>query len=254
VRSITDLAEFLEDAAGPYAVLAIEESTRMAAYRATRIRAARLMTRINHNFPATTELDEVMTLLRWASRLKVWLMRSQFRLCTQTLEASFGSPLTTLRSADGLAISREMTTTLSELVDQHAKGEARGRLAAPVGLAFNKLAGKWAKERLQNTPGKAVVRATSRPHGTLPDWTRAVHPWQPQLEAPVWLRSAAQRIGPESRQLLTMRFGWDDAGSPPRTLDWCMSTLGWSRIRAVRAERLAMREALIAVRDMERSA
>jgi hypothetical protein len=33
-----------------------------------------------------------------------------------------------------------------------------------------------------------------------------------------------------------------------------MSTLGWSRIRAVRAERLAMREALIAVRDMERSA
>ncbi len=249
VRGRTEVAEFLEDAAGVYATLAIEESTRVAAYRATRIRAARLMVKINQNFPATTELDEIITMLRWASRLKVWLMRSQFRLCMQTLEAAFATPLTGLRSGEALAISREMTGVLSDLVDQHAKGEARGRLAAPVGLALNKLAGKWVKERLHNSPGKAVVRATSRPHGVLPDWTRAVHPWQSDLEGPEWLRRAARKISPELGRLLVMRCGWDEVGSPPRTLEWCMSTLGWSRIRAVRAERLAMHEALMAVRE-----
>ncbi|MBU6413520.1 MAG: hypothetical protein KGS45_08600 [Planctomycetes bacterium] len=249
VRGITDLADFLEDAAGPYSMLAIEETTRMAAYRAARMKATRQMSRINHNFPATTELDEIITLLRWASRLKVWLMRSQFRVSVQTLESTFGAPLTGLKSADGLAIAHEIVTTLSDLVDQHAKGEARGRLAAPVGLAMNRVAGKWMKERLRPSSGKASPRATARPHGTLPDWTTRVSPWQPTVDAPLWLRQVLPGLSAHARELLTLRFGWDGLGSPPRTLECCMSTLGWSRIRAVRQERKAMREALTIVRN-----
>lgn len=248
VRGITDLAEFLEDAAGPYSVLAIEESTRMAAYRAARIRAGRLIRGINHNFPATTELDEITTLLRLASRLKCWLMRSQFRLSVQTLEATFGTPLTGLRSADGLAISREMIALLSDLVDQQARSEPRGRLASPVGLAMNKLAGKWQKERLHTAQGKAAPRATVRLSGTLADWTLSVHAWQSTLDGPRWLRDVLPQLTPDSRQLLKIRHGWDEQGAPPRTLEWCMGALGWSRIRAVRQERKAMHEALTVIR------
>lgn len=248
VRGVTDLAEFLSDAGGTFSVLAIEESTRMAAYRATRVRAARLLRGINHNFPATTELDEIVTLLRWASRLKCWLMRSQFRLSVQTLEASFATPLSGLRSSESLAVCREMILLLSDLVDQQARSEPRGRLAAPVGLAMNRLAGKWLKERLQTLPGKAAVRATSRPSGTLPDWTQHVHVWQRDIEGPEWLRRVVPRLTSDSRQLLTLRYGWDEQGTPPRTLESCMSTLGWSRIRAVRQERKAMHEALTLIR------
>jgi len=248
VRAHTDLADFLEDASGPYSSLAIEESTRAAAYRGARVLAARKYAALNHNFPGTIELDEIITLLRWASRLKAWLMRSQFRLCVQTLEATFGTPLTGLKSADALALTGEMLGLLSDLVDQHTRSEPRGRLAAPVGLAMNKLAGKWLKDRLRTAPGKAAARATTRPSGRLDDWTTRLNPWQPALDPPRWLRGVLPGLAVQSRELLVLRFGWDDAGSPPRTLDECMKILGWSRIRAVRAERAAMHEALTLIR------
>lgn len=249
VRGVTELGAFLDDAAGPHATLAIEESTRAAAYRACRVRAARVHAGLNHNFPGSSELDEIITLLRWASRLKAALVRAQFRLCTQTMEAAFQTPLTGLKSADALAMSTELLAMLSDMVDQHTRSEPRGRLASPVGLAVNKLAGKWQKERLSAGPGKAAPRATARPSGALPDWTARLNPWQRDLDPPEWLRSVLPRLSPASRELLTLRFGWDQAGSAPRTLDACMAALGWSRIKAVRAERSAMHEALVLVRD-----
>lgn len=254
VRGIIDLSAFLEDAAAPYTSLPIEESTRAIAYRAARIRSARLYASLNHNFPGVSELDEIITLLRWASRLKASLVRSQFRLSLQTLEATFGTPLTGLKSADALALVGELLSTLSDLVDQHTRSDTRSRLAAPVGLAINKLAGKWLKDRLRTAPGKAAPRATSRPTGTLPDWTMHLNSWQPVLEPPSWLRPVVPRLSAPSRELLMLRFGWDDAGSPPRTLDACMPILGWSRIRAVRAERHAMHESLSLIRRDQRGA
>lgn len=244
-----DLAEFLSAAKRPTVPIGVEETARLAGYRQLVKKAAETIAKLDQHFPRSSEIDEAQTMLRWAARLKAALIHSQFRLITQNLEASLELDLTMLKSNLLRNLLFSSIQAAAETVDLHAftQASSRGRLAAPMALAINRLAVRWEKEHASELHLPAGARASSRllPGIAIEDWTLQVASWQKAVEPDARLRAASERIGQSQRDLLAMRFGWGDG--PPRMLGECAKVLKVSSIKIARLERDALAAAYAAL-------
>lgn len=241
-----DLAEFLAAAKRPTVPIGVEETARLAGYRQLVKKAAEVIAKLDQHFPRSSEIDEAQTMLRWAARLKAALIQSQFRLITQNLEASLELDLTMFKSSLLKKLLFASIQAAAETVDLHAftQASSRGRLAAPMALAINRLAVRWEKEHASElhaaAPTQSGSRALSRllPGIAIEDWTLQVAPWQKVVEPDARLKTASERVSKPQRELLVMRFGWGDG--PPRMLGECAKLLKVSSIKIARMERDAL--------------
>jgi uncharacterized protein YoaH (UPF0181 family) len=224
-----------------------EESARLAAYQYLRAEAARLIEKLDRLQPSASAVDRAETLLRWASRLKAELVRSQFRLMLDTLAARLGKPIEEVGAQAVLRILTGAIGRIGDVVDAHdaAKG---GRLAGAAGLALDRYATQVVRE-LTPPDGSARRAVAVIPQGLpMPAWERAVSPWQAFLEPDARLLPAirAGRVPQREATVLLLRFGWD--GGPPRTLAELAAELKISRIRVLQVEQRAIAAGLAAAR------
>ena len=225
--------------------IGVEERARLAAYQHLRTRAAELTFGLDRLFPAAITLDQIETYLRWAARLKVELVRSQFRLIVETLEGRFERKLEDVPRSKMPRLLMDAVRTVGEVIDGVDPSHA-GRLAAPVGLALDKLAVRWIKDLAPVTlpPGTRLRASPLLPNAPdVEDWSRTIAPWQRWLEPHFRTRDAVEKgLVPEvERDFLSRRFGW--YGGPPRTLSELGDAFGLSPIRVVVFEQRALRGA-----------
>lgn len=214
-------------------------------------RAAGIAATIDRLHPEPTKIDECFTMLRWATLLKIVLMRSQLPLLVSTIESVLDTPLEL--APLGAAKLREMMeaglAALSEGVN-HFDAAKGGRLAAPAGLALNRAITRVARSAAgaEKIVAAGKTRAVARPSMEMQigAWERAVDPWQRQIELDARLRGVLVAMESADRRVIERRAGWD--GSPPMTLAQLAKDLKTTPMRAAMLERRAIRIARAALR------
>lgn len=202
---------------------AAEEAARAKAFCLLRRQAALALAKVDRLHPSAVAVDEVERLLLWAARLKAELVRGQGLLLLRTVESHFGRGLESLPAAAGAGLLLAGLAAVGEAVDRHDPFRG-GRLAAPAGLALNRVVAKFAQGQLRGPggPGEAAaaggttraapIRVPERAEAALPDWTRTVAPWQAFLEADPRLAGVLPRLAPPHATLLAARFGFGAFG------------------------------------------
>jgi hypothetical protein len=231
------------------------ERARAAAYWHLRRQAAALIAALPPHSPHTTDLDRIETLLRWGSRLKAELVRSQLSLILKTIHSRLDRELTSAPRAVGRSLVVLCIDTVIDATEQFDPARG-GRLASPCAVALNKAVSHWALGPgapwlSAATPARASPRLDPATID-LPDWTGRVDPWQAWLEPDPRVRpmAVAQPPAPTlpepDRSLLLRRFGWDAAGAsaPPATLADVAANLKMTLMHATRVEHRALRLAL----------
>lgn len=213
--------------------------------------AAAIAGTIDRLHPEPTKIDECFTMLRWATLLKIALMRSQWPLLVSTMESVLGTAIESVPV--GATKLREMAqagiVALSEGVNQFeaAKG---GRLAAPAGLAVNRAVTRVARTLAgaEKSGAAGKVRAVARPSMEmgLGAWERAVDPWQGAIEMDARFGKVLVAMEARDRRVIERRAGWD--GMAPVTLAQLAKELKTTAMRAAMLERRAIRVARAALR------
>lgn len=153
--------------------------------------------------PGGEPLDRIETDLRWASLLKVELIRGERPLIVRTLEERAGSRLLELTPAE---IRRWVAAAFHEAAEAVDRFDPfkRGRLATPISLALARgLSG------LRPSASSRRAQPTTLP---IEDWSRGVCAWQSWLDAPARLRRIVSRDA-----AINHRFGL--RLGPPLTLE-----------------------------------
>jgi hypothetical protein len=198
------------------------ERHRASAYWILRAECARLIGALPKHNAAAGACDEIETRLRWASRLKAELVRSQQALVFKTIRAGLGAEITSLSRSAAAALLAACIEALIEGTGQFDPTRG-GRLAAPVGLALNRAVTRWAKgspEPARNGVGLRAVTFTDPEGIAIDDWTRRVDAWQTALEPEARARKSLSGIEPERAKFLKGRFCWGEGEGtgPPRTV------------------------------------
>jgi len=251
-----ELLGFIHAARAKRPPLGVEERSRLVAYHFLRFESSRLVTALSRLHPSAVAIDKAETMLRWASRLKVELVRSQLRLMLETVESRLGRPAEQWPAGAAPVLLLEAIHRLGEAVDTF--DPFRGaRLASAAGLVVDRLAAKWAKD-LDHILGAEVRRATViLPAGiVIADWTHDVSRWSRFVEPDLRVREAVNRgtLHPDHTAFLSARFGWGGVGGvgaaggggdggPPRTLADMAEALRVSSVKAAILERRALGEA-----------
>lgn len=214
---VTTLGALLSLAAEVPPPVAVEERSRLAAALAARGEALALIQQLDRLHPQAGLLDEIETLLRWASRLKAALLRVELRLIMRTVELRLGCPLAELPPGAPRRLVREVMSAAGHAIDGMDPGRA-GRVAGAVGLAVDRCATKWSRARLPDRPATHATPVLT-PDEPVDDWSRRLDPWQSALELNERLEAAVRREagrGEPGAHLLALRYGL--GGGAPLTL------------------------------------
>jgi RNA polymerase primary sigma factor len=245
----TDLAALVASARVRTVMGPKQEHTLLQRYASLRLTATAWTGSTPHANPQSEPLDVAETCLRWASLVKVELMRPLLTLAVETVEAVLERPIETLGATDVSELLRIQLSVLAESID-HADPSRTGRLAGAAALALSTAASRWAKTRARASTKAGSRASVSLPAGlATPDWTRNVASWQGWLEPDARIRGQLDRMPAQSAALLRLRFGW--SGERPRTQTEAAARLGLSRIALPRAERAAIRLSLELARGIK---
>lgn len=203
---------------------AIPERARAGAIPVLLAQAATAIAALSPHHPTPGTLDEIETLLRWASRLKAELVRSQLSLLLKTIAGQLGQDLVSLPRSVSIGLLDDCLVALGEAVDRFDPHKG-GRLAAPCGLALSRVVSHWQRRLSQPAPGASKALAYTNPDQVeLRDWTLTVSPWQAWLEPPAGLRERLPQAPSLAQELLALRHGW--LGGPPITIAAAGARLG----------------------------
>jgi RNA polymerase primary sigma factor len=195
-----------------------DERARARFRRRLLIRAGGRLAELPSSAVSPSALDKIETDLRWASRLKAELVRSMLAVLLRAIEATTGVPMERCRPAAAISLVRAGLGALIEGVEafEPARG---GRFAGAAAVPINREL-QAAMRSLGTDAATLAGRASTRLETlALPDFTRALDPWQAWLEPPPWIvRSAALRStqGDADARLVIDRFGLE---GPPLTLE-----------------------------------
>ncbi len=222
-----------------------DERTRLVAYHFLRHRVLESIRSLDRAHPQAQTIDRAETFLRWASRLKVELMRPHIPVMLDTIEGRLGRPLADTPLPAVVRILSLSWQNMGRVIDMGDPLRS-GRLAAAIGLSLDRVFAKWVREQPVGTLSAAPGKATPRPPaGTVvADWTRTVSPWQVWTELPerVVRLLEADRLDPDEAALLRSRYGL--GGQQPLTVSEWAERVGQSPIRAAILEHTAYGNAL----------
>lgn len=188
----------------------LTERTRAFAYWTLVARAQGTARALDRTRPAALAVDRVVTDLRWASQLKVELIRAEQLLLLRTVEVQLGTPLLELPPDRARVLLARGIAALSAAVDRF--DPTAGRVAGVASMELSRVVTRWQAE--QATVGASPARAQPITPLPLEDWTRSVSPWQPWTNPPAHLLGTLPRLSDSERTLLTARYGFN--GSQPR--------------------------------------
>ncbi len=222
---------------------AARERALSAAYLLLRFQAAGEISRLGRSPKVLGEggIDWIETRLRWASRLKAELVRSQLGLMLRVIESHFEKPLTSFAGAIAAELVHALSLALFEAIDRHDPFKG-GRLAAPAGLALNRAAARWLELHPPEAgahAGRAATRGAA-PNVRLDHVWRQLAPWVDWLEPPTGVRERIDTVRGRGREVLIARLGWDTR--PPRTAEQTAAELSMPVQSVLRTERIAMRQ------------
>lgn len=219
---------------------AADEAARAVAHQYLRFSAKRMLERLSDTDPNPTRLDEIETRLRWASLLRVELVRAELGLLGPAIERGIGRPLDRIpphRLRPLLAVGLR---AVGEAADRFAPFHG-GRLAAAVSLRLSRAI----TAAIEDDRGP-LAGAKRRPATTheAPDFTlmRPSVAWSAWLTPLPGLRDAIGRLEGRDRLILGRRTGFD--GEAPETITRLADRLDTTRMHAARYERAAIREAV----------
>lgn len=251
-RGETDVLEFVQAAKITSAPDIIRERSIAAAYQVLVVRAASAIAGLPAHSASAILVDRIETDLRWAARLKAALVRSQLGQLVRTFESSLERPLEDVRTSLLVPLIKEGIAALGQAVDSFDPRRG-GRLAAPAGLALNRVMVQRLKSVTREVAGSSErPRASARLLTSSPiaDWTRSVAPWQ-QHDGRHWLepdgrvRAGLGSLAESERELLVSRFGWS---GPPLTHVEIAEQLETTSMRIAQMERRIARRAIEAAR------
>jgi hypothetical protein len=235
---------FLASARGVGPVVAIEEKARLAAYQHLRTLCMVQVRGLHRLFPRTIALDSIETMMRWAARLKVELIRSHLKQMIETLEGRMNRTMEDLPRTSMPRMLMEGVQSMGEVIDGFDSSRG-GRLAAAISLAMDKHAVRWLKE-IKPVVVVGRLRASPLLPNTfdLPDWSLLVCPWQRWLEPHHRVRLACEHPGFDVAmgEFLRHRFGW--YGGPPRTLAELSEQFNFTLVRTAIHEQRALYAAM----------
>ncbi len=235
---------FIAAARGAGAVVAIEEKARLAAYHLLRRRCLEEIAGLHRLFPRTMALDRIETMMRWASRLKLELIRSQLRVMIDTVEGRLSRRMEDLPRTSMPRMLIEGVQRIGDAIDGFDPSRG-GRLAGAVSLAMDRHAARWQREV---KPPVVVGRLRASPllpnMFDLPDWSVLVNEWQRWLEPHPAVRRACDAGLPDAAaaDFLSRRFGWH--GGPPATLVSLAEHFDFALVRAAVYEQRSLHRAL----------
>ncbi len=260
------------------------ESARAVAYAFLRYRALAAIRALPRHGVSVAVIDAIETDLRWASRVKVELVRSQLPTALRSIRARLGGrgpdAISPRGPAGGPALIDACIDALVEAVDRFDPFKAiagGGRLAAPAAIAVNRALTRWLQAA--ESSGRGLVGAgtgdgkggglAAHKSDTVPigDWTLRVDPWQAWLELPESLARVARAVAAESGpakakaarrehddlRLIRVRAGFMPEGDPPRTLQEAATILGLTAQGVAARERRIIGAAVSAGRPPKRS-
>lgn len=230
------------------------EKDRATAYWVLRGRASEVIAAMPLHQVGAGACDEAETLLRWASRLKAELVRSQLGLIPKQVRAATGRELTNFPRAAVGGLMEECVGAIIEAVEQFDPTKG-GRLAAPVGMALTRTMARWVKSHGTGlAPGKAQP-STDPAALALGDWTARVDLWQARLEPDRRVRQVVDGLGAAHQSFLRERFGWasgDRGAGPPRTIAAMAPERGLTLHHTTALERESIVAAVRAYREAHR--
>lgn len=245
----TRLGRFLESARVRTVPVKAEEMARGVAYRFLLWRAAGTLAGINHLHPSAIGLDAAETDLRWASRLKAELVRSQVPLMLQIIEGRLGFGFGGRRPTEIASLLADLIRSVSDVVesfDPFRASASGATLAGSVSVAITREAARWA-HRVSAPSDHGRATAVFSYDLPMEDWTRGLNPWQVLLEPDERIRQILHILPPAHSDFLTTRHGW--SGAPPATLAQIRRTLGLTPMKAALLERTVLRDALSVCRS-----
>ncbi len=192
------------------------ERARARAFRGILARAAAGLAALPNRSPRRSDLDRVITDLRWAARLKAELVRSEHMLLLKTIQTQLGREILELPSALAAELYGLCVDSLIGAVERFdpAKG---GRLSAPAGLALSRAVSRFAAEHGALLKGSGRAMAIGNPAKVrLEDWTRKVADHQAFTEPDPRISGALVLLDASDAAFLRSRFGYDI--SPPTAL------------------------------------
>lgn len=235
---------FLAQARATPPVIAVEEKARLDAYFHLRSVALKETAALHRLFPRTTALDAIETHLRWASRLKLELIRAHLRSLIDTVEGRAGRPIEDLPRTSMPRMLVQGVQQIGEAIDAFDPTRG-GRLAGPVGLAMDKHAMRWLRE-LKPTVVVGKLRASPLLPNILdlPDWSLLISAWQRWLEPHPRVRATALSGGLDAltTDFLCCRFGWN--GGRPHSLAQLAERFQFTPVRTAIFEQRSLYTAL----------
>jgi hypothetical protein len=220
-------------------------------------RAMQRLGQVDRTDPDAMALDAVLSDLLYVSRLRAELLRGQRVQLLETVRAVTGAELAELEPHLAVRLTDAAMAAGAEAVGRYdpLKG---GRVAAPVGLAFNRVVARLWNEHVNMPLSRPVDPAASRrarslaqPAGPPPlqDWTRRIDPWQWLVEADARVFSGVPALKPAWRTLLARRLGLGRyGGNGPMSLADLAAEMKVRPDTVLRSVRAALRAAVEAGR------
>jgi RNA polymerase primary sigma factor len=243
-RGQTELSDLISTMRPRQNAVVYEEQMRAVAYAHLLRSAGDLHKSLDRVSPSSTTLDEIETMLRWAERIKIELVRPQLHLILSTIEHQIGGLIDTLDPSRASHLLLSSIRVASDAIDRFDPSHA-GRIAAPVGLAVTRFASRQPDLAQPASTGRAMRRI---PLGhKIDDWTTQVTPWHRWLMLDARIEGVVNQLDERDRAIITRRYGLD--GLPPITRLQLAELLDTNHVHTARYERVAIRNALVLARS-----
>lgn len=195
---------------------------------------------------ASREVDLAETLLRRHSRIKEVLVASQLGLLVGTAERRLGQAIDASGQREARGLVDAMFEALVLAVDGFDPAHG-GRLAARTGLAMDRAAAAWLRDRPQLDRRQGLARRALVVRDDIMPRRRGVDEWSNWLELDPRVEWVLAHGWVGDADLLRWRFGLE--GHWAMTLEQASQRLGLPEMHTARRERALIRAALAAARQ-----
>jgi hypothetical protein len=235
-----DLLALIEVARGPARPDA-STTARLTAYHALRVRAGRTIRSLDSSTPSASAIDRAETDIRWATLLKVQIVRAYLPTILRVAEDALGVPVDRMREREATEVIRTGIASASAVIDSHDLSGGPLEPALGVGVAS-------ALSRRSSQVGAGRARPRVVTGVTLPAWAGMAAPRFASLAPAPGLVRGAARIEGDARAMLQQRFGL--GGDAPSTREEIAARRGVRPMHVARRLRRAIRDALAAGREV----